>query len=283
MRKFAILILTHGRANNVITVKTLRDAGYTGDIYIVIDDEDEQGAEYRKRYGEKVKVFSKTQYAAVTDTMNPERPRNVVVYARNAAHDIARDIGLTHFLVLDDDYKSFEWRYVDGPKLKVQKVKQFDRLCECFLDFLDASGALTVAMAQGGDYIGGASGGVSQKKLLRKAMNSFFCRVDRPFRYMGAINEDTNAYTVLGNRGKLFFTVTDVSLVQTQTQAQKGGLTEAYLDTGTYVKSFYTVMLCPSCAKVSEMGSKHRRVHHKVLWRNAVPKILSERYRKGKR
>lgn len=34
--------------------------------------------------------------------------------------------------------------------------------------------------------------------------------------------------------------------------------------------------------KVSELGSNHRRVHHKVSWRYAVPKILSERYRKGR-
>lgn len=280
MRKFGVLILTHGRADSVITVKTLKKAGYTGDIYIVIDDEDDQESVYRAKYGDKVHVFCKSDYMRKTDSMNPEKPRNVVVYARNAAHDIAKNIGLTHFLVLDDDYKSFEWRYPEDGKLKVEKVRDFDRLCSVFCDFLDVSGALTVAMAQGGDYIGGAAGGIANKKLLRKAMNSFFCRTDRPFRFMGTINEDTNCYTSMGNKGHLFFTVTDVSLVQTQTQAQKGGLTEAYLDVGTFVKSFYTVMLTPSCAKIAEMGSKHRRVHHKILWKKAVPMILSEKYRK---
>ena len=279
-RNFAVLILTHGRAKRVDTVKTLRKCGYTGEIYIVIDDEDSQEQEYIDLYGKNVIKFCKQKYIDITDSMNPQKPRNVVVYARNAARDIAKKLGLTHFLVLDDDYKSFEWRYDNGEKLLVWKCKRLDKVIDVFCDFLDASGALTVAMAQGGDFIGGRGGNAFQAKIMRKAMNSFFCRTDRPFKFLGAINEDTNAYTVLGNRGKLFFTITNISLSQAQTQKNAGGLTEAYLDSGTYVKSFYTVMLCPSCVKIKEMGNKHKRVHHMIQWRYAVPKIISEKWKK---
>ena len=50
--EFAVFILTHGRAKNVITAKTLHELGYTGKYYIVIDDEDDQEEEYRKIYGD---------------------------------------------------------------------------------------------------------------------------------------------------------------------------------------------------------------------------------------
>lgn len=43
-------------------------------------------------------------------------------------------------------------------------------------------------------------------------------------------------------------------------------MTELYLDAGTYVKSFYTVMYCPSCVVVSAMGTAHRRLHHHIKW-----------------
>ena len=46
--KFAVFILTHGRANNVITYATLKKQGYTGKIYLMIDDEDKQAEEYKK-------------------------------------------------------------------------------------------------------------------------------------------------------------------------------------------------------------------------------------------
>ena len=137
-------------------------------------------------------------------------------------------------------------------------------------------------MAQGGDFIGGASSGTFKKGILRKAMNSFVCSVDRPFRFVWRINEDVNTYTLLGSRGKLLFTLTNVSLVQTQTQHNKGGMTGTYLDSGTYVKSFYTVIYMPSCVTVRIMGDKHKRIHHNISWNNCVPCIIDEKYKKGR-
>lgn len=43
---FAVFILSHGRADNIKTIKTLKKQGYTGKIYIIIDDEDEQESLY---------------------------------------------------------------------------------------------------------------------------------------------------------------------------------------------------------------------------------------------
>ena len=77
-----------------------------------------------------------------------------------------------------------------------------------------------------------------------------------------------------------YSSIADASLDQCVTQAFHGGLTESYLDNGTYVKSFYTVMNCPSCVKVATMGYTDRRYHHRIEWENAVPKIISSRYKK---
>jgi len=111
-------------------------------------------------------------------------------------------------------------------------------------------------------------------------MNSFICSVDRPFNFIGAMNDDVNTYTVLGNRGELFFTMPLITFAQRTTQANEGGLTDMYLRFGTYLKSFTTVMYLPSCVKVSIMGDKHKRLHHKINWKYCVPKILSEEYKK---
>jgi hypothetical protein len=32
---------------------------------------------------------------------------------------------------------------------------------------------------------------------------------------------------------------------------------------------------------ISEMGANHRRIHHRINWDAAVPKIMNERYRKA--
>ena len=49
---FAVLILTHGRADNVVALKTLQRQGYSGKWYMVIDDEDDMADDYRQNFGE---------------------------------------------------------------------------------------------------------------------------------------------------------------------------------------------------------------------------------------
>jgi len=56
-------------------------------------------------------------------------------------------------------------------------------------------------------------------------------------------------------------------------------MTEMYLVSGTYVKSFYTVMFQPSSVKVGMVVSCNR-LHHVVRWRNTAPCILSPSQRK---
>ena len=135
-------------------------------------------------------------------------------------------------------------------------------------------------MSQGGDHLGGVNGGIWKTKLKRKAMNSFLVDVDRSFKFYGRINEDVNTYTMLGNRGELFFTIADIQLDQMTTQSNAGGMTDVYLDSGTYVKSFYSIICSPQAVKISMMGDTQMRIHHKVYWNYCVPKILNEKYKK---
>ena len=279
---FAVLILSHGRADRVYTIPTLRKGGYTGKIYIVVDNEDEQQDEYIARYGkENVIVFDKLEAMKHSDTMDNYEKHNIVLYARNSCFEIAKRLGLSSFLELDDDYTAFDFRFEKSGKLAAKHCTDLDRLFEAMLNFLYESDSLVVALSQGGDYIGGLNGKYFAKKLSRKAMNAFFCRVDRPFLFFGSINEDVNMYVTLGSRGEKIFSVTDASLIQKETQANAGGLTDIYLDVGTYVKSFYSVMTMPSCVTVAMMGETHRRMHHNISWVNCVPMILNEKYRKA--
>lgn len=282
MNDFAVFILSHGRAGNIKTLKALENGNYSGKWYIVIDNEDDQAEEYRKRFGNHVLQFDKLAIAQTFDTGDTEENRRTIVYARNACFMLARQVGVRYFLELDDDYTSFEYRWAEGKNLKVRKAKQLDRLFAGMIEFLKATGAVTVAFAQGGDYIGGASGMNARKPVSRKAMNTFFCDVENPFQFVGRINEDVNTYTKLGQEGKLMLTITAASIVQTQTQKAAGGMSGVYVDGGTYMKSFYSVMYSPSCVTISEMGDTHRRIHHHISWRNCTPCILNERYKKGR-
>ncbi|HFO2049098.1 TPA: hypothetical protein ACQ8GQ_004746, partial [Escherichia coli] len=63
---FCAFILTHGRPDKVLTYRTLRRAGYTGKIFIVVDDEDKTRNQYMAEFGEQVLVFSKADNGKYT-------------------------------------------------------------------------------------------------------------------------------------------------------------------------------------------------------------------------
>lgn len=273
---FVIFILTHGRPDNVITVKTLKKNGYTGDIVLVIDDEDKTKEKYLLNF-KNVEIFSKKEIAKTFDIADNFNDDRVVVFARNAIFNIAEKLGYKYFIVLDDDYTQFDFRIYSNENQNPKCVYNLDSVILCLLDFYKNTNITTLSMAQGGDFIGGKYNKMATNPtLFRKCMNSFFCSTDRPFKFIGRINEDVNTYVHEQSIGKIMATIPFVSLTQKTTQKQKGGLTEFYLNGGTYVKSFYTVLFAPSCTKIKLMGDKHYRLHHSINWNNAVPKIISE-------
>jgi len=277
---FCMFILTHGRPDRIYTLKALEKVGYTGKYYIIIDNEDEAAEEYKKLYGEKVIMFDKLAISKTFDTADNFDNRKTIVYARNACFSIAKELGIKYFMELDDDYSTFDFRFNKKGEFKHRPVKNMDKLMDHFIKLYDKSGAIMIAFAQGGDFIGGKQGMGKDLRIKRKAMNTILCSTDREFQFLGRVNEDVNTYTRLGQVGNLIFTVNSISINQHQTQTNKGGMTDVYLESGTYLKSFYTIIFCPSCVKISKMGNKDMRIHHKVLWGKAVPCILEEKYKK---
>lgn len=281
LKNFVVFILTHGRADNVMTYKTLRKHGYTGRVVFVLDDEDKQTEQYYKNYGkENCFVFCKEDYVKSTDNIQRGN-RGVIVYARNACFDIARDMGYKFFIELDDDYYGFSWKFNSRGLYMQRHIMNLDYVLQRMLEYYISVPILTLAMAQCGDFVGG-SGNQMAKTIgtKRKAMNSFICSIDRPFKFIDRINEDVNTYTLLSTQGYIFLTLAQVALNQVTTQANSGGMSEAYWREGTYQKSFSTVVVAPTCAKLSMMGNKYMRLHHNVLWKFTAPKILNPKYRK---
>ena len=310
-KDFVVFILTHGRVDNQYTYRSLCEQGYTGRCVFVLDNEDGQVEEYKRRYGaDNCYVFDKLAMSKRIDEVF-RGDRRVIVYARNACFDAARDLGYKYFIELDDDYTSFVWRFDAECAYtpKTPKIKNLDVVFESMLRYYINTPLTSLAMAQGGDFIGGSSnqmlryyintpltslamaqggdfiGGSSNQMLRsigtkRKAMNSFICSVDRPFEFKGRIKEDVNAYTQLTSVGKIFLTIVQCNLQQKITQSNGGGMTDVYRDSGTYVKSFSSVIVFPSGVKVTLLNSHHKRIHHNVYWEHTAPKILQEKWRK---
>lgn len=278
---FCIFILTHGRPNNVITYRTLEKCGYTGRLYFVVDNEDETIAQYKHNFGdERVIVFDKKAEADACDEGNNFDSWRAILMARNACFGIAKRIGITHFMELDDDYEEFIYKLQEGGD-RWFLIKDLDGIIASLLRFYVLSGAKCIAMAQTGDFLGGLDNGKGIYRFSkRKCMNTFLCSTENPIRFIGAMNEDVNTYVTLGSRGDLFLTIPFVAINQKDTQTQSSGMTDQYKQFGTYAKAFTTVMMMPSAVRVRMIQSNHPRIHHAIKWNNAVPCIVSESCRK---
>lgn len=275
--------MVHGRPNKNWTYRTLKKNGYTGKIYLVGDDLDETIDEYKKVYGDDLLVFDKQKSRKGLDAGDNTGDLRSTLYSSNTIHELAKEKKLDYYMIMCDDYDGFRYRFDEFDNYATQKnCRSLDKVIKSMIKLMDSSEKITtIAFAQGGDFIGGAESNLGRKKtLIRKSMNSFLCSTKRPFKFMGRMNEDVTTYVNLGSRGYLFFTIPQLAIDQMGTQQEEGGLTDLYKSYGTYVKSFFSVMYNPSCVKISIIGISHKRVHHKILWKNAVPVILSEEHKK---
>jgi len=274
---FAVLILTHGRPHNVKTLKMLKNANYNGRWYIVIDDEDASASEYHKLYGKNVIQFSKKEIAIDFDQGDNFNDMRAIFYARNACWGIAQRLSLKYFMQMDDDYEAIYWCFDEEKKYTETPIKDINSVLEKMIIFFSKTQLHSVAFAQNGDLMGGHNCNLMKAvKTKRKAMNTFLCDTSKPFEFIGRVNEDVNTYTASQRQGVTFMTLNSIKIRQTQTQKNKGGMTDLYRDSGTYVKSFYTVMYAPSCAKIGQMGYTNQRLHHRIDWDAAAPLILRE-------
>jgi hypothetical protein len=278
---FCVFIISYDRADNVPTIETLERHGYTGDWYIVVDHQDDIEP-YESHHGEENVIhLDKDDALPELDRGDNFNHRNCNVYARQQMWDLADELGYEYFLVLDDDYTTFEFRFGGNYEYGLRdRVEDLDRILNASIKYLDNAGLDTLCTAQGGDWIGGINAGIAHDGNVgtkRKAMNSFLCKTDRPFDFRGTINEDVNTYVRAAQLGKIFLTYNIVSLEQERTQQNKGGLTDIYRTEGTYVKSFYTILYSPSSVSLTKMGAEaDDRIHHRVDWRKSVPKIIPE-------
>lgn len=276
---FAVFIMVYGRPDKNWTYSSLKKCGYTGKIYLIGDNTDIKIDDYKIKYNDELLIFDKKEVAKNYDNGDNSGDYRSTMFASNMAFEYAKNLGLKYFCLMCDDYKNFEYRYVKNDKLKIKNVKNLDYVFDCYIDFYKKTNFLSIAFAQGGDFIGGIDSHIIRNKLKRKVMNTFLCCVDRKFEFIGRLNEDVNTYINLGQKGNLFGTLPFVSIIQKATQSEKNGLTEVYLDNGTYIKSFFSVMYNPNCVKISLMETTHKRIHHTINWKNATPMIIDQKHK----
>ena len=281
-KDFAVFILSHGRADTISTYRALRDGGYTGRTYVVIDNEDDQEELYRQKFGDDIIQFDKRDYLEKTDLGDLDTDRRIGVFARNFIQDEAKRLGYKFHLQLDDDVHGFTYRFAQGKVLRALHCSHLDEVFSGMVEYMKETPITSLSFALSAYNMGGVDGSIKDG-MTRKTMTTFLMRADDVQYFHMRMNDDITTSLINGMRGKLYYSYLPIEVEVDKTQVKAGGMTDIYQKNGTYRKSFYSVMCCPSCVKVSAMGITDYRIHHTISWNNAVPKLISERWCKHER
>lgn len=272
---YAVFICTHGRPYTQTTWKVLRDCGYTGDIILMIDDEDDSGKDYLDVVHQDDKlwlhVFSKKLYMLANDSGTDKPIRNTHLYAWNACENIARMDGYKYVIIVDDDLTGFRYRYEEDGHLKSQTItKNIDKLFEAYLEYMESTNISALSVADSRNYIGGkAKNGRNMNTLvLRKVSDTIIWKSE--------MYEEMITSLLAQQTGKFIFQPTFFQY-ETKNMAKnvKGGMEEIYNSKSIFNRSAYAVMFHPSCISFDANNTGFR-----LKKDNAFPKLISSSCRR---
>ena len=155
--KFCAFICTHGRPNSQITYNMLRNAGYKSKIYFVVDNQDTTIQDYINNFGaDNIIVFDKNHYINTVDTGINVLKHRCNLFPKSAMDNIATKLGLTSYVMLDDDVPELSLRYVDGDVLRrVKLTHDVETIFRLLSDFMFATDISTLGIGHPGMFFEG--------------------------------------------------------------------------------------------------------------------------------
>ena len=279
-KKFAVFILTHGRPHNQLTVKSLQDVGYTGEWYLVVDDQDDTFNEYVKVWGvDRVIVFHKDHFIRHTDVGLQVPVPKFAVFARNAIEHIAKYMGYQTFMMLDDDITKIRIRLPEGNSLKSYQINgQFDAIIENSVNYVLDCDIACMGLGFCNLYIGGVENFNKENPRQRLCAEAFIRNTSHPISWRLNMVEDLITSIDAAMNGDVWFQFLPIQCeIKMSEGAVDGGNSDVYRQLGMYRISFMPVIAYPSsnavrCSKKSWASTTSPD--------KCIPKILSSRYRK---
>lgn len=233
--KSAIYICTHGRPDKQITLKALRDAGYSGNIYLVLDDEDKTRPAYHDNLGmcDDFVFFNKQAIIDCTNTTSCPPNRKTILYAKNACEIDAKRIGLDVFAICDDDIPGFRYRYVEDGSCKSLKIAQnMDAIIESHFQYIIDADITATSFGMAQFYFAGENCFSPESMLKWRVPYTFvFRNASHEVNWVSDYGEDITTAIECANQGKFMMASPFVQMNLSPMGVGEGGMVELHKDT----------------------------------------------------
>ena len=271
-----IFIPSYHRAKNLKTVRYFVGIGWDPKkIHVFIDSEADDILEYHDE-AERTKfhlhVFDMQESRDKYDYVHrPSTSRRSAGQARNMFYDKAKELGISFYMVQDDDTSNYEIKRFGRYQRKALYSEIYNTF-EAIKIFMKKRRIGLFGISQTGDFIGGEN-----KKLLRnKVMNTTFVLPKYIYRgERGVQDNDTSQFVGIMNQGLFTGSLGDgLVLQQTQSAKQTGGLTDLYNECKLLNKALVCPIQFPSSIHAEKQKKNGARLHHHIKSRYLYPRLL---------
>lgn len=265
----AVFIITHKRADEQLTLRTLQSLNCSLPIYLIVDDLDPQLSQYKDKYGDMVKVFSKEEVRKSTDTVDNFHILNSALFARVYCQTLAQEMALDHYAVMDDDISSFKARFNEFGLTKTYSIKDITPILQESFRLLDETCLSATGYGNAGAYFGGLT-----KAYEYNVVQVYIFKTSKAPEFKGTRSEDEIANLLAGIQGTPMISNRHLSFAMPPRGSNAGGLHDDYhLFATMFVVNMYSVIVSPSSRYIVPDGN-FRRVP------NSYPKILEEKWKR---
>lgn len=276
--KYAVFIISHNRADRVETWNTLREARYSGKLYVMIDNEDKSKVKYVNRFGIDTIVFDKSVAVEDVDTLETSDSKSSPVFARNVVETTALELGLDAYIIMDDDIKNLRYRWVEDNKVRSLSITQnLDKVFDLYLDFMVKSDMSATSFANVMLYIGGVNGIDSRISNNREMYQIHMRNMKYPVEWKSLVNNDTITELLCARQGYFLWSLPFVIQDSPKMNTLPGGMKKVYDSISDFKRAFFATVALPSVCTPVVVKNKW------VIGRNkkaAYPKVISSRYKK---
>lgn len=269
-----VFIISHERAETITTYDLLKKSGFTGKIYVVVDDMDTQIDKYKQKFKESLLIFSKEDVMKRCDPVDNFKIYTSALYPRLYCWEKAKELGYDIFVVCDDDITGFNIRYVKGEKLSHKKVNDMDKIIELLDKFMRKTHIAAIGPFFANGLFGGKNGifreGLVPSPFQFKMINTSCDGVEK---WRGTRNEDGIFCADNWSIGNPDFAITNFVFNSKERGEGSGGLNEDYIAITKWILDSYLYITHPGGYTLNDGGITK-------VTNNLYPKILPEKWRK---
>ena len=283
---FAVFITSYNNPNNITTIDSLLNAGYTGDWYVIIEDNDPQLEAYKEKIPEdKLLLYNKKEQIKYYDTCDNFNILNTHTNSINLPSYFAKKMGYKYYYNAEDDYKGYFLKYKQKDKAFLKPLKNINMAFDMLIDLLNLNDkiiCLSFDRIMKHNSIG-IHDYWNDNIFKYFNYNGWICDVDKEFKFRGTVSEDVIVILDYYKKGYITFTILPIKnehiwyYDKKKSEITGSGndlVNMSVLDRENYY--FYIFMTNPAGTKLVY----ENRLDIKYIKSKLVPKIIDERWKK---